>query len=140
MTMTRTQSWFIKYVIATTVTVAVAAVALHTAYAGSRSVNRSWTGPNGSHSVSKDVSGGNGVWNRDVTRTGPQGNTYQRNTQRTYDPGNSAGYSNTTTLPSGSTILRNRSITNNGDSVTVYREITGPQGNTGSVTHNYPKP
>lgn len=138
--MTRTQSWLLKYVIATTVTVAVAVVAVRAADAGSRQVNKSWTGPNGSHSVSKNVTGGNGSWNRDVSRTGPQGNIYQRNTQRSYDRGQSATYSKTTTLPSGSTVQRDRSVVNNGDSVTVNRAYAGPQGNTGSVTHTYPKP
>ena len=138
--MTRNQKWLVKYVVATTLTVAIGAVAIKAAHAGSREVNRNWTGPNGSHSVSKSANGGNGSWNRNVTRTGPQGNTLQRDTQRTYDPGQSATYSNTTTLPSGATVLRNRSLTNNGDSVTVHRDATGPQGNTGSVTRTYPKP
>jgi len=39
--MSRRQSWFVKYVIATAVTVALGAVAIHAAYAGSREVNRS---------------------------------------------------------------------------------------------------
>ena len=109
--MTRMQIWFVKYVIATAVTVAVSVAAIHAAHAGSREVNRSWTGPNGTYSASKTVSRSDGSWDRSVTRTGPNGNSVQRD----------------------------RSIANNGDSVTVDRAVTGPQGNTRSVTRTYSK-
>ncbi len=58
--MKRHMIWFLKYLVATTLTVAVSAAIVHAAYAGSRNVNRSWSGANGSHSVSKSESWGNG--------------------------------------------------------------------------------
>lgn len=136
--MNRHLTWFVKYLIATALTVAASAAIVHAAYAGSRSVNRGWSGPRGSHSVSKSESWGNGAWNRDVVRTGPNGNSLERNTQRTYQAGQSTTYNNTTTLPSGSTIMRSRSVTPTGDGgVTVNRGYTGPNGNSGSVTRTY---
>jgi hypothetical protein len=136
--MKRHMIWFLKYLVATTLTVAVSAAIVHAAYAGSRNVNRSWSGANGSHSVSKSESWGNGAWNRDALRTGPNGNSVERNTQRTYQQGQGTTYNNTTTLPSGSTIMRSRSVTPTGDGgVTVNRDVTGPNGNSGSVTRTY---
>jgi hypothetical protein len=133
----RRKKWFLKYVIATTLVVAIAAVLIKAADAGSRNVNRSWSGPNGSGGMSKSVAGGNGSRTRDVTRTGPNGNSLQRNTERTYQEGAGTTYDNTTTLPSGSTVERSRSVTPTENGVTVNRQVTGPEGNTGSVTRSY---
>ena len=133
----RRQKWFLKYVIATTLVVAIGVVLIKAADAGSRNVNRSWSGPNGSGGMSKSVTGGNGSRSRDVTRTGPDGNSLQRSTQRTYQEGAGTTYDNTTTLPSGSTVTRQRSVTPTEDGLTVNRQITGPEGNTGSVTRTY---
>jgi hypothetical protein len=135
--MKRHLSWFVKYLIATTLTVAVSAALVHIAYAGSRNVSRGWSGPNGSGGMSKSTSWGNGAWNRDVVRTGPSGNSLERDTQRSYQPGVGSSYSNTTTLPSGSTIMRQRSVTPTDGGVTVNRAITGPEGNTKTVTRTY---
>jgi hypothetical protein len=91
----RRQKWFLKYVIATTLVVAAAAAMIKVADAGSRNVNRSWSGANGSGGMSKSVTGGNGIRTRDVTRTGPNGNSLQRNTQRSFQEGAVTTYDNT---------------------------------------------
>ena len=70
--MKRHMIWFLKYLVATTLTVAVSAAIVHAAYAGSRNVNRGWSGRDGSHSVSKSESWGNGAWNRDVDPHRPE--------------------------------------------------------------------
>jgi hypothetical protein len=133
----RRKKWFLKYVIATTLVVAIGVALIKAADAGSRNVDRSWSGTSGSGALSKSVTSGNGSRTRDVTRTGPNGNSLQRNTQRTYQEGAGTTYDNTTTLPSGSTVMRQRSVTPTEDGVTVNRQITGPEGNTGSVTRSY---
>jgi len=124
-----------KYLVAAMALLTFSLVYVDTASAdGSRTVNRNWSTAGGSGGMSKSVTRGDGMWNRDVTRSGPNGYTLERNTQRSYDPGTGSSYSNTTTLPSGATMSRSRSVTQTESGVAAERQVTGPQGASRSVT------
>jgi hypothetical protein len=74
---------------------------------------------------------GNPTWTRDVTRTGPQGNTVTRQGETTLmDTGSYRSV--TLTLPNGNTAAREVTRTWDPETETLTRDstVTGPQGNT----------
>jgi hypothetical protein len=127
---------FPKFLVAAAVMLAITATQIGIADAGgSRSVDRSWSKGSASGSMSKSVTRGNGSWSRDATRTGPNGNTIQRSTQRSSDPESGSGsFSTTTTLPSGETATRSRSVTRTESGIVTERQVSGPGGSSRSVT------
>jgi hypothetical protein len=129
---------FPKYLLAALAIAAFSVATVGDVAAGERNVTRSWSGPAGSGNASKSVTRGNGAWNRSVTRTGPNGNTLQHDSQRSYDPSTGTGsYNSSTTLPSGATTSRSRTVTRTESGVTVDRQGSGPAGNSRSVTRSF---
>ena len=105
------------------------------ASAGERKVTRSWEGQRGG-SVTKSTSRGGGTATREVTRTGPNGKTLQRNGERTVDADSqSVTRSSGTVFPDGTSRSRTRTTTRNEDgSYNVQGERTNRAGETKSFS------
>ena len=99
------------------------------AEAGSRKVTRE--GPRDG-AVEKSVTRGGGTATRDVTRTAPDGRSFERSSERVVDRENqSVTRSSSTTYPDGTTSQGTRTVTRNDDgSTSVEAERTNRAGET----------